>query len=855
MPSHTKVALRALERQLAPRQLLTDPVSLMTYEYDASLDRGLPDGVVFPNNAAEVEQIVRWANEYNVPVIARGAGTGLSGGAIAEHGGIIMHFSHMNRVLEFDVSGRSAVVQPGLVNQSLDELVKTRGLYFPPDPSSGRSSTLGGNIAENSGGPHCFKYGVTTNYVSGLNVVLADGKQVRLGGRATDYPEYDLLGVMIGSEGTLGIVTEASVRLIRNAPAVKTMMVAFDSIEAAGEAVSALIAEGLIPATLEMMDQKMMRIIEDFAHAGLPTEAGAALIVEVDGFSSSVGPQMDEISAIMQRYNASDMRIAQTAAQRDAIWYGRKSAVGAMSRLAPAYYLVDVTVPRSKLATTLAGVNRICEEMNLRVGYVFHAGDGNLHPLILIEDPNNRELLKHVMEAGRRIVEICVAFDGSITGEHGVGIEKRDLMPLMYSEVELDVMRQVKRLFDPRDLMNPHKIFPPAGELPPRPVPSAPPTESEVAPATSEEAASVLHSAIAAGRTVRVRGAGTKSAGLSAADLTISTSNLAGVRTFARDDLYVTVGAGTPLSALQEELGRDRFWVPLVSPWPESTIGGIVACNWNAPLRMRYGGLRDQLLAATVAMTDGRVIRAGRPVVKNVAGYDLPKLFVGSYGTLGLICDVTLKIAPLPRAQQTLIVPVVDLQQGLEWGAQLRQICLNASALLLCRDTAITAQQGGSAPYALVYSIEGVELDVEAEIAEVQSALKALGAPAAVVLEGTTGSNIWADWMREASSVPALRVGVAVKDLDGLLPTLQGASSDTLSFVADLASGLLYVRGLADLGATQRAAQQLGGYAQQIGAPAVGDRWGHAPDALDLMRALRKRWGGDGLLNPGAFVV
>jgi D-lactate dehydrogenase (cytochrome) len=873
MTSQRENVLRSLAHMLTPGQLLTKPAELLTYEGDAGMDRGRPDGVVCPRTTAEVERIVRWAAEHHVPLIARGAGTGLSGGAVAERGGLIVQFSHMNRVLEFDEPGRGAIVEPGLVNQALDELVKTRGLYYPPDPSSGRASTLGGNIAENSGGPHCFKYGVTTNYVIGLQVVLADGRRVRLGGRALDYPEYDLVGLITGSEGTLGIVTEASLRLIRNPPAVKTLMAAFESVEAAGDAVSTLIARGLVPATLEMMDQKIMRIIEDFAHAGLPVDAGAGLIVEVDGFPESVAPQIDEISTILIEHEARDLRVAQTAEQRDAIWYGRKSAAGAMSRLAPAYYLVDVTVPRSKLAATLAGVNRICEEASLLVGYVFHAGDGNLHPLILIERPNDQALLDRVLAAGRRIVELCIAYDGSITGEHGVGIEKRDMMPLMYSDAELDAMREVKQVFDPENLLNPDKIFPPADDGRPTTddrrrfvVESNGPRTTNhgldtayFAPATAQEAAEAIHDCVATGYSIRIRGGGTKSGGLPEADVLLSTERLRGIRTYARDDLYVTVSAGTPLDELQAELARDRMWTPLISPWPTSTVGGIVATNWNAPLRMRYGSLRDLLLSATIALPDGRVIRAGRPVVKNVAGYDLPKLFVGAHGTLGLIADVTLKLAPLPRARATLLVPVGDLGRGLDWGARLLRVCLSASALLLCRDSTVAALHGSSAPYTLIYTVEGLPQDVAAELAQAQGALRAAGAPPATQLEIPSGSDIWASWLGARGAEPALRLGVAVKDLPGMLRALAAGGEAGLSFVADLASGLLYARGLGDLAAAQRAAQTAGGYAMILRAAGTADSapddWGHAPEGLDLMHALRERWGAGGLLNPGAFVV
>ncbi len=856
--------LRDLKKRLGSAQVLSHPVELLTYETDASMERGRPDAVVFPRATADVVQIVRWANEAGVALIARGAGTGLSGGAVAEHGGVIVAFSRMNRLLEFDEAGRSIVAEPGLVNLTLDEFARSRGLYFPPDPASGRSATLGGNIAENAGGPHCFKYGVTTNYITGLEVVLADGQVVHLGGRALDYPEYDLVGLLTGSEGTLGLITAVEARLLRNTPAIKTMMASFDSVEAAGRAVSAVIAHGLTPATMEMMDQKIMRIIEDFAHAGLPVEAGAALIIEADGYAESVTPQIEEIAAILRQHAARDLRIAGSAEERDLIWYGRKSAAGAMARLAPAYYLVDGTTPRSRLAETLAAVNRLCEAEGLRVGYVFHAGDGNLHPFILIPDPTDQALLGRVWRVGEAFMRLCVEQGGSITGEHGVGSEKRQYMPLMYNPDELAVMVEIKQLFDPHDRLNPGKIFPgnqqigksasgQAGKAAGRPTEGAGvagPAENMVyAVRDAADAADFIRSCAASRQPLRVRGGGTKSAALPALPVTLSTARLAGIEACAPEDLYVTVGAGTPLAELQAELARDGMWTPLVSPWPAATIGGIVAANLNAPLRMRYGGIRDLVLAATVVLPDGRIIRAGRPVVKNVAGYDLPKLFVGSHGTLGLITAVSLKLVPRPRARRSFIVPVETLDEGLNWARQLLRVCLVSSALLLCRGCDLAAV---STPYALIYTAEGMPEDVAAELAQAQQILRAAGAGDSLRVDGLAGSDVWASWLAAATAETVVRAGVAPKMLPQLATALAPALGDA-SFVADLANGQLFTRGAA-VEAVRGPARDLAGYAVVLAGTAA-DRWGYVPGGLGLMRGLKALWDADGFFNPAAFIV
>lgn len=857
----------ALEKLLEPGQVLTHPVELITYEVDAAIDRGHPDAAVFVQDAEAVVRVMRWSAENRTPVVARGAGTGLSGGAVAEHGGVILEFSKMNRVLEFDRLGRSVVFESGVVNLRLDEYVKKAGLYFPPDPASGRSATLGGNIAENAGGPHCFKYGVTTNYLTGLEVVLADGRLVHFGGRALDYPEYDLLGLMTGSEGTLGIVTQGSARLLRNPPDIKTLMVAFDTVELAGEAVSAIIAAGLVPATMEFMDQKMMRIIEDYAHAGLPVNAGAALIIEVDGFTGSLSPQIEEIITILRAHKGWDIRVAQSAEERDKIWYGRKSAAGAMARLSPSYYLLDGTVPRSKLAHALSMVNRICEELELRVAYVFHAGDGNLHPFILIEDPTDADLLQRVYEAGRRIMQVCVELGGSITGEHGVGIEKRRFMPMMFTTRELNAMLQVKQVFDPQGLLNPGKIFPEpaqveAPEAQERPIiHNLPAAASDLSPRSAEEAAGLIASACAAGQPLRLLGGGTKSSLLQGGLARLSTRELRGIVHYALEDLYVTVRAGTTLKELQAELAADRMWAPLISPWEEATLGGIVASNFNAPLRMRYGALRDLVMAATVCLPDGSAIRTGRAVVKNVAGYDLPKLFIGSYGTLGLITDVTLKLAPQPRARASLIAPVHVVSQGLSWCSDLLQVCLTASALLLFK----SVDDDPAAPYTLIYSAEGVQEDVNAELDQAREVLHRAGATGLLQVDKPSGSDIWADWVRSAASqpgqqgarLPLARLGLPPKELPRFLVE-QGLKLDSPDWLADIASGQLYLKGEFDLPGLRQASLGLGGYAILLAAAegsGTVDPWGYTPEGLDLMRGIKAAWDPQGLFNPGAFLV
>src|SRR5947209_2903830 len=890
--------LRSLQSLLPRGQVFTDRASLMSYEVDAGMDRGVPEGVVFPRSAEEVARVVRWAAKRAIPLIARGAGTGLSGGAVAERGGIIVEFSHMHRILDIDERGRSAVVEPAVINLVLDEQVKTKGLYFPPDPASQRASTIGGNVAENSGGPHCFKYGVTTNYVTRLDVVLADGRSVRVGGPALDYPAYALCGLITGSEGMLALITSIYVRLVRDPPAVKTMLAVFDSVEQAGIAVSAIIAAGLVPATMEMMDQKIIRIVEEFAHAGLPTEAQAILIIEVDGYPASLDLQIEEVSGILQTHGGRNLRIARSAEERNQIWLARKSAAGAVTRLTPAYYTVDITVPRSRLTETLLEVNSVCDRYELRVGYVFHAGDGNLHPLVLIPDPQDSHLMERVHNAGREMVELAVHKGGSLSGEHGVGIEKRQFMSLMYTAAELAAMWDIKQVFDPDCLLNPGKVFPlPApgdmtgeeitavqGTHKGLPVPQTgspyygrgnatdtvpsfmvgephpgdgegpladtlngtlPPMPGNIfIPSTAEEAAEGILFAAKAGQNVYITGSTGVPAAHSGAKV-LSTAGLRGIKTYAADDLYITVGAGTPLAEIQSFLAGERKQVPLATPWQEATIGGLVATNLNAPLRMRYGSLRDLVLCATVVLADGRVIRTGRPVIKNVAGYDLTKAFIGSHGTLGLISDITLKIAVTPRAQRTLLVSLDDLRHGLVWARKLLPLALIASAIVLCKGCNLPGMPHSS--YALAYTAEGVPEDVQAELDQVRQALRTSGAPEPFEVERPSGTDIWSALLGNSRGKLQVRVGVAAKDVASYVNDQAGVLNRG-TFLADMSSGLVYAMMPSDdvdeakkwLERLRQPALAIDGYAMVMNMLDVWqgmiDRWGYRPQAIDLMR-------------------
>jgi len=451
---------RELEGVVGPGGVLSEPDELLVYESDGlTLFRALADFVVFPISAEQVSAVVRIAGREGLPFVARGAGTGLSGGCLPAEGGIVLSLMRMNRVLEVDYDNQIAVVEPGLVNLHLSWAVGPHGFYYAPDPSSQQACTIGGNIANNSGGPHTLKYGVTVNHVLGLEVVMPDGEIVWLGGRTREALGYDLVGVFVGSEGTFGIATKIVVRILRKPAAVKTVLAVFDQIDQASAAVSAIIARGLVPAAMEMIDQLTIQAVEDAFGCGYPRDAAAALLIEIDGLAAGLDIQTEHIVAACRESGAREVRAAADEAERQLLWKGRKSAFGAYGRISPAYMVMDGVIPRTRLPQVLARVNEIVAAHGLRVGNVFHAGDGNLHPNILY-DPRVPGEEARVVAAGAAIMKVCAEIGGSISGEHGIGLEKADFMPFIFSEADLAFMQRLKVAFNPTGLCNPGKVFP-----------------------------------------------------------------------------------------------------------------------------------------------------------------------------------------------------------------------------------------------------------------------------------------------------------------------------------------------------------------------------------------------------------
>jgi glycolate oxidase len=435
------------------------PHDLRIFERDGSIAGAVPDAVVLPADRDQVVRVVEIAARHGVPVVPRGAGTGLSGGAVTLRGGIALQLTRMRRVLSIDPAARTAVVEPGVVNADLQQAAARHGLFYAPDPSSQKACTIGGNAAENSGGPHCLYYGVTTNHVIGLEVVFADGTAAWLGGEAPDRVGLDLLGVMVGSEGTLGTITRVQVRLLPLSESVVTLMAAFPTMETASHAVSDVIGHGIVPAALEMMDQVTIGAVEAHYRAGYPVDAGAVLLVEVDGLRESCDELSAAVDRILRQNEATAMRVAADAAERELLWAGRKGAIGALGRIRPNYYLHDGVVPRTRLPEILRRVGEIGDHYRLPVANVFHAGDGNLHPNILF-DMRDAGVLEQVEHAGEEMLRAVVELGGTLSGEHGIGIEKNAFMPWIYGPDDLDAMLRVKRVFDPDGRLNPGKIFP-----------------------------------------------------------------------------------------------------------------------------------------------------------------------------------------------------------------------------------------------------------------------------------------------------------------------------------------------------------------------------------------------------------
>lgn len=455
----TAQILSRIEAITGKRGYLTSATDLKLYEYDGGVDKHCPDVVAFPRSTEDVVALVKLAAEFGLPLVGRGAGTGLSGGVIPRAGGLMIAFSKMNKILEIDLDNEFAVLQPGVVNLDITLAVQRDGYFFAPDPSSQRACTIGGNVSENAGGPHTLAYGVTTNHILGFEAVLIDGTVIQVGGKEADPIGYDLRGLLTGSEGTMVLVTKVIVRLMRAPEAVKTLLAIYDTPADAGNTVAEITARAITPAAVEMLDGVMLRMVEEATHAGYPLDAAAVLLIELEGLKEVVEEQAEQIKASCMAANAREFRVARNAEERDLLWKGRKNAFGAVGRVSPFYYVQDGVVPRTKIAPTLAFIHEVSRKYGLEISNIFHAGDGNMHPIILFDarKPGDLEKAQH---AGEDILRYCVSVGGSITGEHGVGMEKMELMRDQFPAETLELIAGFKNLFDPSCRLNPGKLLP-----------------------------------------------------------------------------------------------------------------------------------------------------------------------------------------------------------------------------------------------------------------------------------------------------------------------------------------------------------------------------------------------------------
>lgn len=658
----TNQLIEELRRIVGESHVLAGRAGTELYSYDGSLAWGQPGVVVFPADTNETAAIVRLANKAGISFVPRGFGTNLSGGTVLPEKGIVICLSRLNHILGIYPDSRHAVVQPGVTNLELQNALADLNFFFAPDPASQKVATLGGNIGENSGGPRCLKYGVTTNHVLGMEMILPNGDIIHTGGPAQDPPGYDLRGVIVGSEGTLGIVTEITVRILPMPEAIITMLAVYDDIGDAARSVSAIIGAGIVPTTLEMMDAPIINAVEDSIACGYPRDAAAVLIIEVEGPTASLDQQAKSIRELCILNRCREINKAQNDAERNRLWEGRRGAFGAVARLAPSYLVNDCSVPRTKLPEALERVSEISEKYDIPHGNVFHAGDGNLHPLLLF-DSRDAEQMKRVKNAGWEIMEACVGLGGTISGEHGIGVEKLEAMRMIFSQEDLDFQKGLKDAFDPQSLLNPGKVLPVTQKGNRKLTIEDPPNENLSKVGDNRTAFNniiqLIQSIKDQNRALLPVGFGSRHdfGNLSKEALNpLEISDFDKILEYDQQGQVMTVGAGISLEKMQAELQGNNQWLPLRPSLPtmEHSLGGLAATAACGPERMVYGTMRDLLLGLRFISGKGQLISAGGRVIKNVAGYDITRLLVGSAGTLGLITELTLKVATIPECCRAL---------------------------------------------------------------------------------------------------------------------------------------------------------------------------------------------------------
>jgi D-lactate dehydrogenase (cytochrome) len=905
-----------LQNVLGRHAVVVEPDALRTYDADASwIVAHAPQVVVLPQTSEQTATVVRMALQAGMPIVARGAGTGIAGGAIPLHGGMLVSTARMERILAVETDNRRAIVQPGLVNAELNAYLAGMGFQFAPDPSSQKASTIGGNLGNNAGGPHCLKYGVTTNHVLAVEIVLADGSLIWTGDGIADAAGYDLTGLVVGSEGTFGIVTQVMVRLTPLPEANRVVLALFPSVVAASTAVSKVIAAGSLPTSLEVMDHNAIRAVNGAYGLGLPEDQGTTLlIVEVDGVADGIEDQLQEILDLCRAAGAFELRPARTSEEQARVWTARKAVAAAIGRLAPAYYLVDAVVPRTRLPMMMEYVEQLRREHDLEVCNVFHAGDGNLHPLVLY-DPRDADQSRraHMIAAG--VLDLSIEQGGVISGEHGIGVEKCEYLPRMFSPSELQLHATLAAVFNPQEVFNPAKIFPP--DQPPGELAAARreriatngasavdlrdrlqtivgaehllvggataaygirgvTPDYAVFPADIEQLAAVMAACHRASATVVPWGGGTRQHlgnPLEAQTplVVVGTGRLRRVTTYEPDDLTIGIEAGMPLAELQAHLAEYGQMLPLtIADGDQSTIGGLVATAATGSRRTGYGTLRDWLLGITLVEVDGTISRLGAQVVKNVTGYDLVRLCFGSYGTLGIIAGVSLKIFPQPRQSATLQLEYADRSAALAFVKELAHTQLQPTAVDYLHGVTLPA---GSTPlyHTIAIRSEGHPAAVKRHLHDIaQRAASNTTVPVAILRDDAETEH-WAALSRAmtpraiAADEMVLRVAVLPAQLDAALTRIEQtgtAEGLSITIVAQALQGVLLVRARGNTDGLRRLHATLNDTFSHIHLLDADDAlrrtlatWGTTPATLAIMARIRTALDPDRRMNPGRFLV
>ena len=644
-----------LQAIVSPERVLHTAAQRTPFESDGlTAFRERPGAVVLVDSTDEVVAAARWCHETGTPCMARGSGTSLSGGAVPIPGGVVLALNRLNRILDIRPADRICRVEPGVINLDVSKAVAAHGLYYAPDPSSQPICTIGGNVAFNSGGAHCLKYGMTSNHVLGMKVVLPDGTVEELGRDSLEGVGPDLPGLFVGSEGRFGIALEVTLRLLPLVPSYRTVLAAYHSLGAAGEAVAAIVASGLLPGAIEIMDSLSIEAAEVSVRPGYP-QAAAILIVELEGEPVQVEAEMVQLEAILRKSGSHEIRPARTEAERQLIWKGRKSAFSAVGRLSPDFIVQDGVVPRTRLGEALEFIDRLSTRYGIRVANVFHAGDGNLHPLILY-DGREPGALHRAEELAGEILTMCIDMGGSITGEHGVGREKLAYLPHMYTGADLALLHDLRKAVDPGILANRGKML--TDDLPSGSSGADAVALPEQWPEDIRAKVHALQERIRSRDRVTIRGAGSKAvhAPEDHAEI-LDAGSLTGVLEYNPAEFTITAFAGSRVADIQDLLAAEGQYLPFDPPREDNaTLGGTIACGLGGEGRWRYGGVRDFILGLRFLDGRGELLYSGSRVVKNAAGFDLPKLMAGSLGSLALMVEATFKVFPRPEASGTVSV-------------------------------------------------------------------------------------------------------------------------------------------------------------------------------------------------------